>query len=85
MKREIIERIAAIISSIVEEIDIKALEPDADLQQIGMDSFEFVRIIVTIEDEFEIEFPDEYLLVEQMNTLDKIAELVLLCGDDKKQ
>ena len=84
MKNEYVEKIAIIIDSIVEKININTLGPDDDLQQMGMDSISFIRIIVTIEEDFEIEFPDDYLLMDNMNTLNKITDIVMMlqCEDN---
>lgn len=84
MKSKNTEKIAAIVASIVEQIDIHTLDYDDDLQQMGMDSISFIRVIVNLEDEFEIEFPDDYLLIDNMNTLNKIVDNVMMlqCEDN---
>ena len=78
------EKIAAIVASIIEQIEIHTLDYDDDLQQMGMDSISFIRVIVNLEDEFEIEFPDDYLLIDNMNTLNKIVDNVMMlqCEDN---
>lgn len=83
MKSKYIEKVAAIIASIIEKININTLDPDDDLQQMGMDSISFIRVIVTIEEEFEVEFPDDYLIIDNMNTLNKIIDIVMMlqCED----
>ncbi len=84
MKSKNTEKIAAIVASIIEQIDIHTLDYDDDLQQMGMDSISFIRVIVNLEDEFEIEFPDDYLLIDNMNTLNKIVDNVMMlqCEDN---
>lgn len=81
MKNEHIEKIVSIVDSIIEKAVITSLMLDDDLRQIGMDSISFIRIVVSLEDEFAIEFPDDYLLIEKMSTLNKIISTVelLLC------
>lgn len=83
IENENTQKIGTIIASIVEKIDINKLDYDDDLQQMGMDSIAFIRVIVTLEDEFQIEFPDDYLLIENMNTLNKIIDNVMMlrCED----
>lgn len=83
MEREITQKIALIISTSIEQIDIDTLDPNRDLQELGMDSLAFIRIIVGIEDEFEIEFPDDYLLISNMNTLNKFSDTVMLLLNEK--
>ena len=48
-----------------------------DLQDdLGMDSITFVQIIVALEEEFECEIPDSKLLITEMNTIQKIVEVL---------
>lgn len=49
---------------------------EEDLTQFGVDSITFIRIIVAIEEEFDLEIPDEYLLVSEMNTVSKIVDVI---------
>lgn len=41
-----------------------------------MDSITFIRIIVSIEEEFECEIPDVKLLITEMNTVNKILKVL---------
>ena len=49
---------------------------DESLSNMGMDSIAFVRIIVEIEERFEITIPDEQLLFTEMDTLNKMTDVV---------
>ena len=49
---------------------------DESLINMGMDSIAFVRIIVEIEERFEITIPDEQLLFTEMDTLNKMTDVV---------
>ena len=61
---------------------IKTTEPiddfDADqcLQNIGLDSVTFIRIVVEIENRFEFEFPDEKLAITEVETIRKLCSVV---------
>ena len=44
-------------------------QAEVELSTIGVDSIIFIRIIVALEETFEIEIPDEKLLITEMNTL----------------
>lgn len=46
------------------------------LDEVGMDSLIFIRTIVEMEDVFGIEFNDEDMIFEKMNTVDKIYCIV---------
>ena len=45
-------------------------------EKLTMDSIEFVSMIVEIENEFNIEVPDEYLLIEKLNTFTQICDMI---------
>ena len=40
---------------------------ETDFSEHEIDSITFIRIIVALESEFELEIPDEYLLMSKMN------------------
>ena len=76
MKNEIIGRLIPILSSSIENLEIEDSQYDIDLLELGMDSITFIHIIVSIEEEFECEIPDENLLLREMNTVNKITEVI---------
>lgn len=43
-----------------------------DLTQFGMDSISFIKMIVSLEEVFECQIPDEKLLLTEMNTIIKL-------------
>ena len=47
-----------------------------DLSELGMDSITFIKIIVALEEEFECEVPDSKLLISEMNTVNKIVQVL---------
>ncbi|MFF2154439.1 acyl carrier protein [Paenibacillus chitinolyticus] len=47
-----------------------------DLSYLGMDSFNSVKLIVKLEEVFDITFDDEELLFENFSTINKILECV---------
>lgn len=48
---------------------------------MGMDSMEFVTIVVALEEEFDCEIPDEKLLISELNTVNKIYEVIKELGN----
>ena len=48
-----------------------------------MDSITFISAIVSIEQEFEIEFLDEYLIMNVMGNIDQLYEVVSHMINDK--
>lgn len=50
---------------------------DENFENMGMDSVSFIRIVVEIEDQFGIEFPEEKLLLSQAGTIRSLSEIVM--------
>lgn len=73
---ETYERIIEIVNSNIENSDLTLEQTNEDLSRLGMDSITFIRIIVALEEEFRIEIPDEYLLMTEMNTISKMADVL---------
>ena len=72
---EISEKVLDIIKTNI-GIEIYPWQFDEDLNVIGIDSILFIQIVVALEDNFEIEIPDEKLLMEEMGTFNKITMVV---------
>ena len=62
-------------------IEIDNTQLDDDLVELGVDSITFIRIVVELEELFEIEIPDEKLLITEMGTIYKIVEVVAVLRD----
>ena len=43
-----------------------------DLRELGLDSVAFIKMIVALEEATEKEVDDEFLLLDSMNTIEKI-------------
>ena len=55
---------------------VTAAQCDDDLLELGMDSNKFIQIIVSLEEAFECEIPDEKLLFTEMNSVNKMLEVL---------
>ena len=73
---ELQTKVMEIVKINIETEEAQNATADADLSTIGMDSITFIRIVVALEEAFEIEVPDEYLLMAEMNTVEKMASIV---------
>ena len=62
MDSELVDRVIGIINTCLSEETLTMEQYTEDLSQYQIDSFVFIRIIVAIEEEFEIVFPDEVLI-----------------------
>lgn len=47
-----------------------------DLTELGLDSVSFIRLIVALEEKYDVDIPDEYLLIEEFNTASKIYNVI---------
>ena len=72
MKKVTLEGIIDILNANIEHANITAEQADQDLRDVGMDSILFIQIIVSLEEEFECEIPDEKILLLELNTVNKI-------------
>lgn len=77
MKEVSLESILEIVKANVKNLEISLEQSDDDLSLLGMSSISFISIVVALEEAFEIEIPDEKLLITEMNTLNKMLEVVL--------
>jgi len=73
---EIIDQVLEIVNTNIEQTEIVQNQIHEDLTQLGMDSLAFIKIVVEIEDQFQIEIPDEYLLMTEMCTISKIVNVI---------
>ena len=70
------KKILEIVNINIENVAIKYEQANEDLSLLGMDSITFIKIVVALEETFEIELPDEKLLITEMGTLNKIINAV---------
>lgn len=76
MKEVTKEEILDIINNAIDGDAIDPGELDNDLSELGMDSIKFIQIIVEIEETFECEIPDSKLLITELNTVQKIFDVL---------
>ena len=73
-KQEIIQKVTEIIQKESElEVVIKIND---DLANLGINSLNFIRMIVRLEEAFNIEFPDEALEYDKFNTILEIVTYI---------
>lgn len=61
---------------ILKNLEENGIEVIEDGSLINLDSIGFISSIVGIEQEFEIEIPSEYLVVETMSTIENLNYIV---------
>ncbi|WP_270564192.1 acyl carrier protein [Clostridium beijerinckii] len=76
MKEITIEKVLEIVNSIMEKVVVTKEELDDDLEAMGMNSIMFIRIVISFEEELECEVPDSKLLISEMNTVNKMFDVL---------
>lgn len=76
MRENILNKVLQILNANLETTENIHEQMEDELSVIGLDSITFIRIIVALEEAFDIEIPDEYLLPAEMNNISKIADVI---------
>lgn len=74
--------ILKIINTVLQQ-PITLEQTEEDLSSLGLDSITFIRVIVALEEAFDIEIPDEKLLITEMNTVSKMVSVIAAVMDEK--
>jgi len=65
-------------------VDPNTLAEDADLYAAGLTSFASVQLMLALEEEFDIEFPDHLLNRKTFSTLRSIADAVAALRSERE-
>lgn len=57
-------------------VDSSDVDPSADLYDLGLTSHASVNVMLALEDEFDVEFPDESLKKSTFSSIDNIERVV---------
>ena len=76
MWEDILDKVLKVLNANLENTEITFEQTEDDLSALGMDSIVFIRVVVALEEAFDIEIPDEYLLITEMNTLSKMTDVI---------
>lgn len=77
---EITKRVQSALLRLNFEVDDVTMD---FIEAYQIDSITFIELILEIEEEFSIMVPDESLIMENVNTVEKIADLVKKVLDDE--
>ncbi|MNO63755.1 Acyl carrier protein [compost metagenome] len=56
-----------------------SISADTDLKTVGLNSIDFVKLVVEFESAFDIEIPEDKLLFSEMDTIGKICGIIKEC------
>ena len=76
MREDILDKVLKVLNANLENTEITFEQTEDDLSALGMDSIVFIRVVVALEEAFDIEITDEYLLITEMNTLSKMTDVI---------
>ena len=76
MKEIKIEKVIEIINENIEKNKINESMVDVEFPKLGIDSIAFIKIVVSLEESFDCEIPDSKLLFSEMNTVNKILQVL---------
>lgn len=82
MKAITIDEVLNVLNS-TEKFVITTEQLEENLSDLGMDSITFIQIIVALEERFECEIPDEKLLITEMDTVQKMIDVLQALYDDQ--
>lgn len=77
MKEITVKKVIEIINGIINDTEITTEQLNEDLYEFGMDSMMFIEVVVSLEEEFDCEIPDSKLLISEMNTVNKIYNVLI--------
>lgn len=78
-----IENVLEVVNS-TEKFEITTKQFEENLPDLGMDSITFIQIIVALEEKFECEIPDEKLLITEMDTVQKMIDVLQTLYDEQE-
>lgn len=83
MKKISKEKLMELVISNIKDVKIQKINENQDFVELGMDSIGFIHLILAIEEEIGRELPDQYLILAEMNTVEKLYNVISLEGDDE--
>lgn len=68
--------ITKIIASNIDGVQSSDIHYKTNLSSIGLDSISFIKVIIDLEEAFECEIPDSKILMSEMDTVEKIYQIL---------
>ncbi len=79
---EVINIIGNVISVNNPDKSLTSIDIETNLSEC-MTSIDFVRMIVGLEEKFNIEIPDKYLVSDNLNSIEEIENIILVLLKEK--
>ena len=65
-----------ILRDLLEDPECADMDAETDLEPFGMDSLNSINLVIALEDQFEIEIPEDLLGIQFVRNIDDICRLV---------
>ncbi|MBG9754198.1 phosphopantetheine-binding protein [Lysinibacillus sp. RSDA_15] len=77
-----IKKVLKLVANDVKESTIdNLLTEETLLEKLQIDSLKFIELVVELEQEFNVEISDEYLIAENFESISRIEELLVEIND----
>ncbi|MCP1132747.1 acyl carrier protein [Paenibacillus polysaccharolyticus] len=70
------KEIVSLIGSFLELIAVNEIRPTDELSKHGVDSVKIIRLVVKLEEHFDISFEDDDLMMENFKTVLDIVKMI---------
>lgn len=77
---QIENKILDIIKEVVPDLTLDNMTEELTFEEVGINSINFIAIVISLEEHFDIEITDELLIMENMNTIKKIENILKTYG-----
>ena len=78
------EKVLLLLNDLGNGIEECDLTKDINLQEFIIDSLQFISFIISLEEKFDIEFPDELLQTDNIKSLNAFCDIIDYCITDQK-
>ena len=72
MKEVTVEMVVSVVNEVMEDVEITMEKLDDNLVELGMDSIDFIQIVVSLETKCECERPESKFSIGELNTINKM-------------
>ncbi len=68
--------IRKIVGEVLDVEEVQTVDIKQDLEKFGLDSVNYVKLIIALEDHYDILIPDEYLELTNIRSIYDICKLI---------
>ena len=77
MNEEMITKVKEILAQYLENESVKQMKEEDSLLDYGLNSVNFIKAIVQLEETFDMEFDDDDLDIDKLGTLKSLCEYIV--------